>query len=349
MGTLERTETFDHRLGREGRFAIKAVSGLLEIKGIDGEEAHVAVRYRIRAADEASAERALDTGRVLYKTAGDRLKVETPERRLSTGLAWLLGGARVSADISAEVPWGTEVRLETMGGSIEASGLTGDQKYRTISGDVRLAGLAGLVDAGALSGTITLDRGGEIWLRANTVSGAIKARADRFRSLALSTTSGGIAIAGVFDPAGEYRADSISGSVELTAMSGVRAELRTISGSIHAVSGAQVEGTRGAWRATVGDGRALLRVHTTSGGLRLVEAEPAAWQGAPSASAAPFAPDAPVPPAPPAVGGWSPAAESAEEEAQEDHEDDQLAILAALERGEIGVDEASALLERQEE
>jgi hypothetical protein len=353
MGTLERTENLSHRLGTSGRLSVKAVTGKLTVRGIEGEEARVTIRYRIRATDEASAERALETGRVLVERSDGRLSIETPERRLSTGLAWLMSGARVSADISVDVPWGTRVRLETMNGSIQAADLTGEQRYRTISGNVGLWSLAGAIDVGSVSGSISLDRGGEVWLRANTVSGSIHARADRFGSLALSTTSGGIYVHGALDPGGQHRADSISGSVELTALSGVRAELKTISGSIQSTFGTSVEGTRGAWRATVGDGRALFRVNSTSGGLRLVAAQPAT--GAPAAGAAepasgPASAESSATESSatePAAGGWSAEAESSDEVAREIREDEELAILAALERGEIGVDEASDLLERR--
>ena len=73
-----------------------------------------------------------------------------------------------------DVPWGTRIRYETMSGSIEAAALVGDQKYRTISGDIRLWSLGGLVEVGSITGSITLDSGGDIRLRATTVSGAMR-------------------------------------------------------------------------------------------------------------------------------------------------------------------------------
>src|ERR1035437_6617215 len=190
MGTLERTETLAHRIGSNGRITVKTISGTLRVRGIEGEEARLTVTYRIRAADQVVAERVLETGRVIVDRGPGSLEVETPERRLSTGLAWLFAGARVGADIAIDVPWGTKVRYETMSGSIEAMALVGDQKYRTVSGDIRLWSLGGLVEAGSISGSITLDRGGDVRIRANSISGSIKVRAHRFHGLALSSTSG---------------------------------------------------------------------------------------------------------------------------------------------------------------
>ena len=285
MGTLERTETLAHRIGTNGRVSVKTISGMLRVRGIDGEEAHLSVTYRIRAADQAAAERALETGRVIVDRGPDSLEVETPERRLSTGLAWLFGGARVGADITVEVPWGTRIRYETMSGSIEAVALVGDQKYRTVSGDIRLWSLGGLVEASSISGSVILDNGGDVRVRASTVSGGIRVRARRFYGMSLSTTSGSIAVVGALDPSGDHRAESISGSVDLTPLNGVTAELRTVSGSIASDVENRVEGGRGFWRSIVGDGQAVFKVNSTSGGLRILAARPGDEVVAPTAPA----------------------------------------------------------------
>ena len=390
MGTLERRETLTHRLGPSGRLSVKTVTGLLRVRGIEGEDAHVTVTYRIRAADHASAERALDSGRVAIDRGPGSLEIETPERRLASGLAWLFGGARVTADIAVDVPWGAKVRFETMGGAVEAANLVGDQKYRTISGDIRLWNLGGLVEASTISGVIALDGGTALRLRASTISGGLRARAGVFHSLALSTTSGRITIVGALDPAGDHRAESISGSIDLTPLSGVTAELKTVSGSIHSEIEHRVEGNRGFWRTVVGDGRATLRVNSTSGSLRLLavrpsdpvagqDARPAGSPGAGADAAASGGAAAPTQAAPttpaaaPAAAPAEPAAvptygtvgdsaasegpaeswnpnETVEEAAAHEAEDrageEELAVLQALERGEIGVDEAAARLER---
>ena len=265
MGTLERTETLAHRIGANGHVSVKTVSGTLRVRGIEGEEARLTVTYRIRSADQVSAERALETGRVIVDRGPSSLSVETPERRLSTGLAWLFGGARVAADVSIDVPWGTRIRYETMSGSIEAVALVGDQKYRTVSGDIRMWSLGGLIEAGSISGSITLET-----RRRRTAAGQHDLRrhpgpSRRFHGTTLSTTSGSIAIVGELDPSGDHRAESISGSVDLTPLNGVTAELRAISGSIVSNVEHRLEGGRGYWRSIVGDGRAVFRVNSTSG------------------------------------------------------------------------------------
>jgi len=367
MGTLERTETLSHHIGTNGRVSVKTIRGLLRVRGIDGEEARLTVTYRIRAADHAAAERALETGRVMVDRGPGSLEVETPERRLATGLAWLFGGARVNADVSLEVPWGTKIRYETMSGAIEAVALVGDQKYRTVAGDIRLWSLGGLVEASSISGSITLDSGGDIRLRANTISGAVRVRARRFYGMAVSTTSGRITVVGALDPAGDYRAESISGGVTLTPLSGLTAELRTVSGSISSEIEHRIEGGRGFWRSVIGDGRPTFRVNSTSGGLRILAARPGDQVTAATAPAEPTDPARSTSAGADTGAGaaqasadavpdsglrgtgetWS-TEEPAEvtETAEPANDDDELAILQALERGEIGVDEAARRLER---
>jgi hypothetical protein len=369
MGTLERTETLTHRIGANGRISVKTISGKLRVRGIEGEEARLTVTYRIRATDQVAAERALETGRVIVDRGPGSLEVETPERRLATGLAWLFGGARVGADVTIDVPWGTKVRYETMSGSIEAMSLVGDQKYRTVSGDIRLWSLGGLIEASSISGSITLDNGGDVRIRANSISGSVRVRARRFHALSVSTTSGAIAVVGELDPSGTHRAESISGGVDLTPLSGVTAELRAVSGSIVSNVEHRLEGGRGYWRSIVGDGRAVFRVNSTSGGLRILAARPGDRVVAAAAPSAPSTPpsgdsDAAAsqpaePPVPPdaAAGAteeepvpreteesWNP--DESGDAAQDMAQDEELAVLQALERGEIGVDEAAERLER---
>jgi hypothetical protein len=359
VGTLERTETLTHRIGVDGRVTVKSVTGSVRIRGIEGEDARLTVAYRIRATDEASAERILDGGRVLVDRAPGSLEVETPERRLATGIAWLFGGARVGADVALEVPWGATVRLETVSGTVEAVAMVGEQKYRTVSGEIRLWNLAGSVDAGTLSGSIWLEGGGDVRIRANTVSGSVRVRAARIHGMTLSTTSGGISVIGALDPAGDHRAESISGSVELTPLSGVTAELRSVSGSLVSDVVSRTDGGRGFWRSVVGDGKATFRASSTSGGLRITAAVPGTTvpgSRTGTAPVPPVAPEPPIPPIPPApASSWDPAptesdstAETAPlgaEPAPDGASEEEFAVLRALERGEIDVDQATERLE----
>jgi hypothetical protein len=151
----------------------------------------------------------------------------------------------------------------------------------------------------------------------------------------------------------------------LTPLSGVTAELRTVSGSITSEIEHRVEGGRGFWRSIVGDGRSAFRVNSTSGGLKLLAARPedrtvavsgpsvSAGSASEASSAASSTTETPVGQEA-AEARESGPAESSESwdpdetaDAHGDHvEDEDLAVLQALERGEIGVDEAAERLDR---
>ncbi len=164
MGVLQRTVTQTHRIGERGRVQIKGVAGAIRVSGVDGDTATIRIKYRVRAADQASAERALEQAEVRVERTANGILVETPERRLSSGLAWLFGGSRVTAEIEAAVPHGAELSLETVSGSIDAAGFNGDQRYRTVSGDVSLWTVSGSADASTVSGSGAVDGEGPISL-----------------------------------------------------------------------------------------------------------------------------------------------------------------------------------------
>jgi hypothetical protein len=105
-------------------------------------------------------------------------------------------------------------------------------------------------------------------------------------------------VVGELDPSGDHRTESISGSVELTPLSGVTAELRAISGSIHSDVEHRLEGGRGYWRSIVGDGRAVFKVNSTSGGLRILAARPGDRVVAAAAPSTPSTPQTALSPRP---------------------------------------------------
>jgi hypothetical protein len=148
-----------------------------------------------------------------------------------------------------------------------------------------------------------------------------------------------------------------------------------VSGSIVSHVAHRSEGSRGYWRSIVGDGRSSFKVNSTSGSLYIYAARPedrVVAEASPAAPSAPPAPSAPAAPAAPAwsAGGaasatpvedpapaeteetWSPdedgvaGGESGGESVAEVDPEDDLAVLQALERGEIGVDEAADRLAR---
>jgi hypothetical protein len=153
-------------------------------------------------------------------------------------------------------------------------------------------------------------------LEMNTVSGDVSAVAPRFDELRLVTVSGDVELEGEFAPRAQHRVETVSGDLSLGVVDGLTLEVRGLSSDTRVSVPHRSEGSRDRRRYVIGGGEGSLLFSSMSGdasvrpGRRLT---------------------APIPPTPP-----TPA-----------DADDQLAILRALEAGEIDVDEAASRLARR--
>jgi len=114
------------------------------------------------------------------------------------------------------MPRGARLEVETVSAPIDASDLIGDVVLGSISGDIRLKGNLRTIEAETVSGTITLEDGGDLREGSfETVSGLIRARAN-------------------FMPRGRFDFDTVSGTIELSVPPGLAAnfEVETFSGRI---------------------------------------------------------------------------------------------------------------------
>jgi hypothetical protein len=163
--------------------------------------------------------------------------------------------------LEVQVP--AELRLDagSVSGSIEGEGLRGTVGVASVSGSIRLTGL-GVETANitSVSGSLQVEGRGEE-IRARTVSGPVRVNVEApviaaqsvsgrvtvegrgvHRRVEMGAVSGGIVFQGALGPRGELKAESHSGSVELTFNRDVdaRFHLSTFSGSIRA----DLEGVR---------------------------------------------------------------------------------------------------------
>jgi DUF4097 and DUF4098 domain-containing protein YvlB len=143
------------------------------------------------------------------------------------------------------------MRVETSGGGIQGTELDGPIDADTSGGSVRLDRVAGDIHAHSSGGGIHIhDAGGRV--EADTSGGGIEASFARGNAHggSLSTSGGGIQVA--IDPTVGLRIDASGNSV--------RADVPiTVHGSV----------SRGKLQGTLGPGGALLRLHTSGGGVRI--------------------------------------------------------------------------------
>lgn len=208
-------------------------------------------------------------------------------------------GGRSTGNRTLEVRVPADVRLETgtVSGSIEGRDLAGSVTAETVSGSVRMTGLAvESVRAHTVSGSVRVTGRAEV-LRAATVSGGIEIEADASdvhgntvsgsievrgvraaRVASFNSVSGRIDFRGGLAAGGDLNVEAHSGSVELTFVSDVDARFRleTFSGSIRVdlpgvgdVVSRPRFGPGSSADFTTGSARGSVRVNVFSGTIRV--------------------------------------------------------------------------------
>ncbi len=331
MTTYVRTQEIAHDIGARGRFALRVTSPDVELRAGDGSTATVSVKVELHAGSEEEADDIFERMRFHVRQGDGVLEVSEP-RRDGSGIGSIVrmlvtGGARVDdASVTAVLPEDTEIVFEGVSADVTASGLRGSQQYRTVSGDMVLDRVAGDVRVRGVSGDVSIRSEEPLRLEMNSVSGDVSAVAPRFDALRLVTVSGDVELEGDFAEGSQHRVETVSGDLSLGVVDGLTLEVRGLSSSTRVSVPHRSEGSRDRRRYIIGGGEGSLLFSSMSGDASV---RPGRRLSVPTPPTPPNAPAPPVPPAPP-VGG-----------------DEQLAILRALEAGEIDVDEAAARLAGQ--
>ena len=328
MASYARTQEIDHLIGSSGRFTLRVTSSDVELRRAYGDGARVRVEFDIRAGDDAEADALFERVKFKVSTGTGFLEVTEP-KRVDSGLgalARLLGGGagHVGARVVAELPARTHVTYAGVSAELTATGLLGTQEYRTVSGDAVLSDAGGQIRISSVSGDVSLRGVAPTALHANSVSGDVTAFAPRIEQARVVTVSGDIELEGELAEAGEHRIETVSGDLMLGAVNGLTLEVRGLSTDVEVSLPHRSEGSRDRRRYIVGRGESNLLFSSMSGDVSVGPA-----RRFESRLAEPRPPSPPPPPAPP-----PPPID----------EDAQLAVLRALEAGEIDVDEASRRL-----
>lgn len=340
MTGYERTREIRHTVGPAGEVVVHSIAANVTVRAVAGDEARAILRYALRSPDDAAAQRIEDAFDSAVIRGPGRLEVSSVERAIAGDLPSAIANGTLGAvaralrlawsasmELQIDVPAGTRVAVETVSGRVSATGLTATQRYRTVSGALRISDGQGDVWVDTTSGATMLESPGRIRLEWHAVSGDLRARAATVAGMRLDSLSGDAWVEAALVPDGEYRAKTVSGDLRLAPDGGLVAEVRTISGGVRSEMPHRLEGASGRRVLVVGDGGPRVRFESMSGGLAVVR------PGVRPDTAPAEPPQAAVPPAsePPQASGPTGGAAAPE---------DQLAILRAVERGEIDVDEA---------
>lgn len=229
----------------------------------------------------------------------------------------LLGPALAPVEYTLFVPRRSHLQVRTTSARLALEDLTGDLQAETVSGPVWLSRLSGALNLRTVSGTVSgahLTGDLAVW----TVSGSVDLQPVHLRLLDLKTISGRLAVALAPDPGAQVRLWSITGPVRLAlpAVGPLQVEGWGALRPAVALAGARLTTTQVGWRLQRGGNGPRCQVISLLGPVVLTT-DPTLLPARPE----PVALAAP----------------------------DRLAILQAVARGELSVDEALARLIGQEE
>ena len=285
----------------------------------------------------------LDVGAVFAR--GRRGRAES--RRFHVGSA----GDDVRFDIEVELPRSAAATLRdvrTATGNVTAEGIAGTIGIATASGDVTLRGGSGELSVQTASGDLRLDAA-QGRLTARTASGDARVTSAALDEFVVQSVSGDVALDAALTAGGPYRIQSVSGDVRLglalPAASAGEATLffETLSGDARVGPPFRSSGRR-TWRVGTAEGGPRIAVKTVSGDLTVkLRATGAAEPRATDAELVPTASDPRTDPAAEPVTTAPPVAAQAMP-----NQAARLAVLEAVERGEIEIDEAMRRLDETE-
>jgi len=280
------------------RFVLDADAGSVVLRGTSRADASVRATSTV---DDFDAK-----FRIEVKDGPGEVRLVSRKRRGSAS-SWfgLFGTNDSNLKFEIEVPQATQVRIDTAGGSVRASGLRADADLESSGGSITASDHQGHLKADTSGGSIRLEgvRGDA---NVKTSGGHIEARQVEGK-LAAETSGGSIDIQ---DVSGDLRAETSGGSIHIRGAGG-RVDAETSGGGVEAAftkgnaqgghlessagsvrvsldpavdlsidassSGGSVrtelplKGTtsRSAFKGTLGKGGNLLQVHTSAGTVEL--------------------------------------------------------------------------------
>ncbi|MFK7956256.1 MAG: DUF4097 domain-containing protein [Lysobacterales bacterium] len=181
--------TENYPLDSNGAISVDNVNGDIEIRAWD--ESDVQLTYRITGKSEKTLERV----KVKVKADASHLRINTVHSKSNSWWGSSDGG---SVSYEMKVPMGARLRsVETVNGSIEIVGVSGEVDAETVNGSIEVRGVSS--DA-----------------KLSTVNGRVEAQLDRLQSdqrVSLESVNGQILVYLPDDADVEIRAETVHGSL----------------------------------------------------------------------------------------------------------------------------------------
>jgi hypothetical protein len=176
-----------------GRVEIANVNGKIQVSPGQGTTVEIYAKKIGKAGSKDGAKQALDRIQIVESSTGSVIKVETRMDRSSGGM---FDHSSRQVEYTVRVPANAELKVTTVNGGVEISGLTGRITAEATNGGITGRDIAGTIEASTTNGGVELDlasvpAGG---VRLECTNGGIELRlpSDAKASISARISNGGI-------------------------------------------------------------------------------------------------------------------------------------------------------------
>src|SRR3982751_1969812 len=165
-------------LGASGRLEISNVNGKIDVRPGNGNTVEIVAVKKAKGPSPEAAKAALERIQIVEDVSAGRGRIETKVERNGGGM---FHGGGLQVEYRVRVPAGAEVKLETVNGGIDITGLTGRVNAETTNGGVQARDITGALVATTMNGGLDIDlaqmpEGG---VKLECTNGGIKVRLPR--------------------------------------------------------------------------------------------------------------------------------------------------------------------------
>jgi hypothetical protein len=200
MADLRQKETAEWRKSYElqagSRLSVTNVNGKIDVQPATGRQVEIVAEKSARGASTDAARQALGRIQILETVSPSEIRLETKLER-SSGLS----GGSLEVHYSMRVPPDVELKVSTVNGGIELTGLKGRVDAETTNGGIKATDLSGPLEASTTNGVVEADlvQVAEPGVRLECTNGGIRLRlpSDARATIAARITNGGIDTSGL--------------------------------------------------------------------------------------------------------------------------------------------------------
>ena len=200
MADLRQKETAEWRKSYDlqpgGRLSVTNVNGKIDVQPATGRQVEIVAEKSARGGSTDAARQALGRIQILETVAPAEIRLETKLER-SSGL---LGGS-LEVHYSVRVPPDVELKVSTVNGGIELTGLKGRIDAETTNGGIKATDVSGPLEASTTNGGVEADLAqiAEPGVKLECTNGGIRLRlpSDARATIAARITNGGIDTSGL--------------------------------------------------------------------------------------------------------------------------------------------------------